>query len=161
MFNPLTGERRSLTRSSRWRGWRAVVPVPSSAPPAPAAHPTRGVPSARWAYHGKNGALLGYVLGFDDLAGVNKDFPFLTWCGGAAGPGEWRWKSRDVRRPLYGLDRLAARPEVPVINLRTGRWTDFATGDGGGDPVSLAAYLAGCGQAAKDYDNGCSTKFPR
>ena len=33
------------------------------------------------------------------------------------------------------------------INLRTGRWADFATGDSGGDPVSLAAYLAGCGQA--------------
>src|SRR5437868_5179335 len=28
------------------------------------------------------------------------------------------------------------------INLRTGRWSDFATGDKGGDPVSLAAYLA-------------------
>jgi hypothetical protein len=27
------------------------------------------------------------------------------------------------------------------INLRTGRWADFATGDRGGDPVSLAAYL--------------------
>ena len=33
------------------------------------------------------------------------------------------------------------------INLSTGRWADFATGDSGGDPVSLAAYLAGCGQA--------------
>jgi len=28
------------------------------------------------------------------------------------------------------------------INLRTGRWADFATGDRGGDPISLAAYLA-------------------
>lgn len=27
------------------------------------------------------------------------------------------------------------------VNLRTGRWSDFATGDRGGDPVSLAAYL--------------------
>ncbi|WP_367160166.1 hypothetical protein ABUE34_00800 [Kozakia baliensis] len=27
------------------------------------------------------------------------------------------------------------------VNLRTGRWADFATGDRGGDPVSLAAYL--------------------
>lgn len=27
------------------------------------------------------------------------------------------------------------------VNLRTGRWADFATGDKGGDPVSLAAYL--------------------
>ena len=29
------------------------------------------------------------------------------------------------------------------INLRTGRWCDFATGDRDGDVVSLAAYLAG------------------
>jgi hypothetical protein len=27
------------------------------------------------------------------------------------------------------------------INLRTGRWGDFATGDKGGDLISLAAYL--------------------
>ncbi len=32
------------------------------------------------------------------------------------------------------------------INLRTGRWADFATGDKGGDPVSLAAYLHGLSQ---------------
>jgi DNA primase len=27
------------------------------------------------------------------------------------------------------------------INLRTGRWADFATGDRGGDAVSLIAYI--------------------
>jgi DNA primase (bacterial type) len=27
------------------------------------------------------------------------------------------------------------------INMRTGRWADFATGDRGGDVISLAAYL--------------------
>ncbi len=27
------------------------------------------------------------------------------------------------------------------INLETGRWADFATGDRGGDPISLAAFL--------------------
>lgn len=32
------------------------------------------------------------------------------------------------------------------VNMRTGRWADFATGDTGGDPVSLAAYLAGISQ---------------
>jgi hypothetical protein len=32
------------------------------------------------------------------------------------------------------------------INLRTGRWADFATGDRGGDPVSLLAYLEGVSQ---------------
>jgi hypothetical protein len=33
------------------------------------------------------------------------------------------------------------------VNLISGRWADFALTDiGGGDPVSLAAYLANCGQ---------------
>jgi hypothetical protein len=38
------------------------------------------------------------------------------------------------------------RPGSFKINLDTGRWADFATGDKGGDPISLAAYLAGCSQ---------------
>ena len=32
------------------------------------------------------------------------------------------------------------------VNTRTGRWADFATGDRGGDVVSLAAYLHGMRQ---------------
>ena len=32
------------------------------------------------------------------------------------------------------------------INLASGRWSDFATGDRGGDPTSLIAYLDNCGQ---------------
>ena len=32
------------------------------------------------------------------------------------------------------------------INLRSGRWSDFATGDAGGDVVSLVAYLEGKSQ---------------
>jgi len=33
------------------------------------------------------------------------------------------------------------------INIRTGRWSDFATNACGGDVVSLAAYLAHLNQA--------------
>jgi hypothetical protein len=33
------------------------------------------------------------------------------------------------------------------VNITTGRWADFATGDRGGDPVSLAAYLFRLNQA--------------
>lgn len=33
------------------------------------------------------------------------------------------------------------------VNLSTGRWADFSTGDGGGDPVALLAYLTGDSQA--------------
>jgi len=32
------------------------------------------------------------------------------------------------------------------INRYNGRWADFATGDKGGDPVSLVAYVAGISQ---------------
>ncbi|RWM25180.1 hypothetical protein [Mesorhizobium sp.] len=33
------------------------------------------------------------------------------------------------------------------INLVTGRWADFATGDAGGDVIALAAYLHNLSQA--------------
>ena len=32
------------------------------------------------------------------------------------------------------------------VNRYNGRWADFATGDRGGDPISLVAYLAGVSQ---------------
>lgn len=32
------------------------------------------------------------------------------------------------------------------INMKTGRWCDFATGDKGGDLISLAAYIKGMKQ---------------
>jgi hypothetical protein len=48
-----------------------------------------------------------------------------------------------ARNPLRA-DRHAGSFSV---NLSTGRWADFAVGVSGGDPVSLAAYLSGLGQA--------------
>lgn len=50
------------------------------------------------------------------------------------------WVSRNPRRD----DR---RPGSFRVNIVTGKWADFATDDAGGDPISLAAYLAGTGQA--------------
>jgi hypothetical protein len=52
-----------------------------------------------------------------------------------------------------GLEWIALNPTRPdkapgsfSVNLRTGRWADFATGDRGGDPISLAAYVFGTSQ---------------
>jgi hypothetical protein len=42
--------------------------------------------------------------------------------------------------------RSDRRPGSFKINLRTGRWSDFATGDKGGDPVSVCAYVEGVSQ---------------
>lgn len=50
------------------------------------------------------------------------------------------WVSRNPRRD----DR---RPGSFRVNIVTGKWADFATDDAGGDPIALAAYLAGTGQA--------------
>ncbi|MBP2301955.1 hypothetical protein [Azospirillum picis] len=43
--------------------------------------------------------------------------------------------------------RADHKPGSFKVNLTTGKWSDFATGDRGGDVVSLAAFLAGCTQA--------------
>jgi len=60
---------------------------------------------------------------------------------------------------LEGREWVALNPTRPDrnkgsfrINVKTGPWADFATGDKGGDLVSLFAYLNGCSQteAAKD-----------
>ena len=55
--------------------------------------------------------------------------------------GHWPGAEYVARNPR----RVDRRPGSFKIN-RNGRWSDFATKDGGGDPISLAAYLAGIGQ---------------
>jgi len=47
-----------------------------------------------------------------------------------------------VRNPK----RQDRRPGSFKVNLLTARWCDFATGDRGGDAISLAAYLSGLTQ---------------
>ena len=42
--------------------------------------------------------------------------------------------------------RVDRNPGSFSVNLRTGKWADFATGDAGGDPVSLAAYVLNISQ---------------
>jgi len=54
---------------------------------------------------------------------------------------------------LQGQEWVALNPTRPDrnkgsfrINIKTGRWGDFATDDKGGDVISLFAYLDGCSQ---------------
>jgi len=51
--------------------------------------------------------------------------------------------------------RMDRNPGSFSINLTTGRWGDFATGDRGGDAISLAAYVFGLnqGEAARRIAN--------
>ena len=47
-----------------------------------------------------------------------------------------------ARNPM----RTDKSPGSFKVNLRTGRWSDVATGSRGGDVISLAAYLFGLSQ---------------
>jgi hypothetical protein len=57
--------------------------------------------------------------------------------GGVVRGAEWI-----VRNPRRADNSLGSFK----VNIRTGKWADFANGDKGGDPVSLVAYIAGLGQ---------------
>ena len=61
----------------------------------------------------------------------------------------WLPRGRLVGNEWLALNprRADRNPGSFKINIRTGRWADFATGDGGGDLISLLAYLRGCSQA--------------
>jgi predicted P-loop ATPase len=96
--------------------WHPVTPVPDSAEDAPLAHPNRGLPAAKWAYKDTAGQLLGYVYRFNTSDGGKETLP-LTYCVNAdTGKHEWRWMQWTApNRPLYGLDRLAAKPDAYVL----------------------------------------------
>jgi putative DNA primase/helicase len=104
--------------------WRPVLPVPDTAPAPPVQHYKHGKAAACWDYRGATGALLlrvnRYNTGKDDNGKMQKEFCPQTWCelyqqGKPTGRKEWRWKMPDAPRPLYGLDRLAARHAAPVL----------------------------------------------
>jgi len=94
--------------------WQPIVPIPADAPQPPASHHKYGKPTATWCYRNASGLSLGFVKRFDTDEG--KIFQPQTF--GRRSPtakSEWRWKGWTGRRPLYGLDRLAERPNAPVL----------------------------------------------
>jgi hypothetical protein len=55
----------------------------------------------------------------------------------------WLPKGKRIANEWVSLNprRVDNRPGSFKVNLRKGSWADFATGDRGGDLISLAAYL--------------------
>jgi hypothetical protein len=62
------------------------------------------------------------------------------------------WLPDGQRRGQEWYALNPTRPDRHVgsfsINMQSGLWADFATGDRGGDPISLYAYLNGMSQSA-------------
>lgn len=75
-------------------------------------------------------------LDFDQVNDMARPFiPHLVtaWLPHGRYEGE-EWVARNPLRPDRRLGSFK-------INTRSGKWADFATGDRGGDVISLAAYL--------------------
>ena len=80
--------------------------------------------------------MIGRRVDFQRVASAalgNIDMIMQRWLPDGRREGQ-EWVARNPRRS----DRRRGSFKV---NLRSGRWGDFATGDYGGDLVSLAAYL--------------------
>lgn len=131
--------------------WVPILPVPEDAPEPPLAHPFRGKYQTRWAYRDAEGRLLGFTCRFEKSNGGKEILP-LTFCRHAeSGATQWEWISFAEPRPLYGLDRLAARPDAPVLVVEGEKCVDAAQAElpdyvvvswpGGGKAVGKADWL--------------------
>ena len=104
-----------------------VMPVPADAPPIPDAHPKFGKPSALWHYRDASGALLFEVWRFDPADDRKQFLPLSLWRE-PSGALRWCWKGVPVPRPLYGVDKLAARSGDSVVICEGERASDAAAG---------------------------------
>ena len=114
MFDPLPTGSTTLAPSRAAPEWRIVLPAPDGAPAPPAKHPKLGAPAGWWEYRDDAGRVLGHVCRFD-MKGGGKEIRGLVFAEHTKWGGQWRWLGFPKPRPLYGLDRLAARPDAPVI----------------------------------------------
>lgn len=127
--------RPALNNASLVRTMGATGSMGSAAPKAPEIHHSGKVQTGT-PLQGAEGSRGSGRL---DFAAINvaalRDLPALLmrWLPDGRLNGH-EYEARNPRR----LDR---HPGSFRVNMRTGRWSDFAIGVVGGDPISLAAYL--------------------
>ncbi len=112
--------------------WEPMLPAPKALP-SKIRHPAHGDAVATWAYLNAAGAVLHAVARFDDQNGGKVTCPFTygrrVWVDGkgkAQDRTQWHMKGPLAPRPLYGLDRLAARPDAPVLLVEGEKSADAA-----------------------------------
>ncbi len=128
--------------------WTALLPIPADAPAPPTTHPKHGQPTSTWTYRDASGQPLFHVYRFDP-PDTRKQFCPLCWCRSANGDTAWRWQAVTAPRPLYGLERLAARPSSPVLVCEGEKAADAA---GTLLPDWIAIASVGGAQAARQSD---------
>ncbi|SHL10890.1 Predicted P-loop ATPase and inactivated derivatives [Nitrosospira sp. Nsp11] len=131
--------------------WKPILPAPADAGLPPVAHYARGKPQKVWTYYDANKAINGFVYRFETSDGGKETLPVCFCEHAETGNREWRWLSFPEPRPLYGLDRLAAHPDKPVLLVEGEKCADVAiellpelvivSWPGGGKAVSKADWL--------------------
>lgn len=115
-FSPLTAAEKAVGKNVAkirdWT-WTPITPVPDDVPLSFPPHRS-GTPVDKWPYRDADAKRLFFACRFD-LGGGKKDVLPLSYCEGPKGRREWRWQGLTTPRPLNGLDRLAARPDAPVL----------------------------------------------
>lgn len=106
--------------------WKPILPAPADAGPPPAAHYARGKPSATWTYLDGEGRVNGHVYRFETSDGGKETLPVCFCENTETGQKEWRFLAFPEPRPLYGLDRLAAHPDKPVLLVEGEKCADAA-----------------------------------
>lgn len=142
-------------REKKRTPWTPIQPAPLEAPEPPKAHIKRGRLEAVWCYRDGEGAVLGYVYRFRTSTGGKEVLPLVWARNEESGVEEWHWLAFPEPRPLYGLDRLAERPEATVLVVEGEKCADAGAAElpdlvvvswpGGGKAVTKAdwAPLAG------------------
>jgi hypothetical protein len=114
--------------------WHPVLPVPDGAPQLTTGIIKKFCPdgfsfTTGWRYSDAEGRLLGCVVRYDRPANGSpaaKQVKPFTFCEGPGDKQEWRCKGFPEPRPLYGLDRLAARHAAPVLVVEGEKTADAA-----------------------------------
>jgi hypothetical protein len=126
--------------------------VPPDPPRPPAEHFYRHKPDVVYTYRDQAARPIGYVYRFKNSEGGKETIP-LTWCQErGTGREGWHWKAFAEPRPLYGLDRLAAKPTATVLVVEGEKCADAAAAElpelaciswpGGGKAVAKADWAA-------------------
>lgn len=130
--------------------WVPLIPVPDDAPPPPVAHIKRGKYTRIWTYRDAEGRVLGYVCRFETSDGGKEVMPLTYVEHPETKAREWRWISFPEKRPLYGLDRLAAAaPDAHVLLVEGEKCADAAQAE---LPKLVAMSWPGGGKAVDKVD---------
>ena len=119
--------RKVIERERKVSVWSPAGAAPADAPEPPAAHYKRGLPEMTWCYRDAAGAVLGFVYRFKTSDGGKETLPIVWARNTETGAVEWHWMTwQEPVRPLYGLDRLAARPAAAVLVVEGEKCADAA-----------------------------------